>query len=235
MSTHSPLFLMYWDWYKNKNFGFLIREKQYTCIWFLSLFRFLWLLFRHFLVLWDTHQHVHPKDWNFIHFSIPALINSWSTCLCSPKDCYFILCFLKIRVHLATYTCVSERLILHFCLFKLFSRSYLCFREIVTSFNVSLNFISRDLPVFQTNWYLISYLFKLYFQGLTWVSDRLRLCASCFLSWPTTYWFFSKACSSFSSCDGLNAVRIRFGFRNGSRNAGKSGPGIERMLMWLVN
>ena len=59
---------------------------------------------------------------------------------------------------------------------------------------------------------------------LTWVSERLRFLASSFLSCPTTYWFFSNACSSFNNWFGEKAVRIRFGFRNGSKNSGKFGP-----------
>ena len=63
-----------------------------------------------------------------------------------------------------------------------------------------------------------------FFVQLTWVSDRLRFLASSFLSCPTTYWFFSNACSSFKSWFGENAVRIRLGFRKGSKNSGKLGP-----------
>ena len=63
-----------------------------------------------------------------------------------------------------------------------------------------------------------------FFLQLTWVSDRLRFLASSFLSCPTTYWFFSKACSSFRSWFGENAVRIRLGFRKGNKNSGKLGP-----------
>ncbi len=37
-------------------------------------------------------------------------------------------------------------------------------------------------------------------------------------------WFFSKACSSFRSWLGLNAVRILFGLRNGNKNSGRWGP-----------
>ena len=48
---------------------------------------------------------------------------------------------------------------------------------------------------------------------ITCVSERLRLPASCFRSAPTTEWFFSKARSSRSSCEGEKAVRIRLGLR----------------------
>ena len=68
---------------------------------------------------------------------------------------------------------------------------------------------------------------------LTWVSERLRFLASSFLSCPTTYWFFSKACSNFNSWFGENAVRIRFGFRNGSKNSGKFGPGRRQHVKIL--
>ena len=88
---------------------------------------------------------------------------------------------------------------------------------------------------------------------LTCVSDKLRVLASSFRSAPTTYWFFSNACSNFSSWLGLKAVRILFGFRNGSKNSGKWGPRIIRrniiyyignsnkkvvfiyVLRWLIN
>lgn len=55
----------------------------------------------------------------------------------------------------------------------------------------------------------------------TWVSLSCNELANCLRSWPTTYWFFSNACSSCSSWLGLNAVRTRFGFlampiRNGN-------------------
>ena len=59
---------------------------------------------------------------------------------------------------------------------------------------------------------------------LTWVSDKFRCFASSLRSAPTTYWFFSKACSNFNSWLGLKAVRILFGLRKGSRNSGKWGP-----------
>lgn len=61
---------------------------------------------------------------------------------------------------------------------------------------------------------------------LTWVSDKLRFLASSLRSAPTTYWFFSKACSNFNSWLGLKAVRILFGLRKGSRNSGRWGPAI---------
>ena len=88
---------------------------------------------------------------------------------------------------------------------------------------------------------------------LTCVSDKLMVLASSFRSAPTTYWFFSNACSNFSSWLGLKAVRILFGFRNGSKNSGKWGPRIIRrniiyyignsnkkvvfiyVLRWLIN
>ena len=60
---------------------------------------------------------------------------------------------------------------------------------------------------------------------LTCVSDKLRCFASSLRSAPTTYWFFSKACSNFNSWLGLKAVRILFGLRKGSKNSGKWGPG----------
>ena len=44
---------------------------------------------------------------------------------------------------------------------------------------------------------------------------RFKLAANCFLSAPTTYWFFSKASSNFSNWFGLNAVLILFGLRYG--------------------
>lgn len=59
------------------------------------------------------------------------------------------------------------------------------------------------------------YLKKLYNFPRTWVSDKLSACARAFRSAPTTYWLLSNACSNFNSCDGENAVRTRFGFRNG--------------------
>ena len=65
---------------------------------------------------------------------------------------------------------------------------------------------------------------------LTCVSDKLRVLASSFRSAPTTYWFFSNACSNFSSWLGLKAVRILFGLRNGSKNSGKWGPEILRKI-----
>lgn len=49
----------------------------------------------------------------------------------------------------------------------------------------------------------------------TCVSERLRDWASALRSAPTTYWLLSKACSSFSSCEGEKAVRMRFGLRKG--------------------
>ena len=58
---------------------------------------------------------------------------------------------------------------------------------------------------------------------VTWVSDKFSVLASSFRSWPTTYWFFSKACSSLSSWDGEKAVRMRLGFLKGSRNSGRPG------------
>ena len=69
---------------------------------------------------------------------------------------------------------------------------------------------------------------------LTCVSDKLRVLASSFRSAPTTYWFFSNACSNFSSWLGLKAVRILFGFRNGSKNSGKWGPRIIRVENILI-
>ena len=59
-------------------------------------------------------------------------------------------------------------------------------------------------------------------------TSKLIVLASSFRSAPTTYWFFSNACSNFSSWLGLKAVRILFGFRNGSKNSGKWGPRIIR-------
>lgn len=57
---------------------------------------------------------------------------------------------------------------------------------------------------------------------VTCVSDKLSAWASALRSAPTTYWLLSNACSNFSSCDGENAVRTRFGFRNGwSRKSGR--------------
>ena len=58
----------------------------------------------------------------------------------------------------------------------------------------------------------------------TCVSDKLSDLASSFLSCPTTYWFFSNACSSFKSWEGEKAVRIRLGLRKGNKNSGKLGP-----------
>lgn len=59
----------------------------------------------------------------------------------------------------------------------------------------------------------------------TWVSVRHRPLASCFLSAPTTQWFFSKARSSRSSCEGEKAVRIRLGFlEKGVWSSRLSGP-----------
>ena len=58
----------------------------------------------------------------------------------------------------------------------------------------------------------------------TCVSDKLRDFASSFLSCPTTYWFFSKACSSFNNWLGEKAVRILFGLRKGNKNSGRWGP-----------
>ena len=58
---------------------------------------------------------------------------------------------------------------------------------------------------------------------ITWVSDKCSVLARSFLSWPTTYWLFSKACSSLRSCEGEKAVRIRLGFLKGSRNSGRPG------------
>ena len=58
---------------------------------------------------------------------------------------------------------------------------------------------------------------------ITWVSDKCSVLASSFLSWPTTYWLFSKACSSLSSWEGEKAVRIRLGFLKGNRNSGRPG------------
>ena len=63
---------------------------------------------------------------------------------------------------------------------------------------------------------------------LTCVSDKLRCLASSLRSAPTTYWFFSKACSNFNSWLGLKAVRILFGLRKGSKNSGKWGPEIKK-------
>jgi len=63
--------------------------------------------------------------------------------------------------------------------------------------------------------------------ALTCVSDKLSDLASSFLSAPTTYWFFSKACSSLSNWLGLKAVRMRLGLRKGRRNSGKWGPARE--------
>lgn len=57
----------------------------------------------------------------------------------------------------------------------------------------------------------------------TCVSDKFSDFASSFLSWPTTYWFFSKACSSLSSWLGEKAVLILFGFLKGRRNSGSPG------------
>ncbi len=71
----------------------------------------------------------------------------------------------------------------------------------------------------------VTTLIKILFSLVTCVSDKLSDFASSFLSAPTTYWFFSKACSNFNNCDGENAVRILLGFLNGSRNSGKCGPG----------
>ena len=70
---------------------------------------------------------------------------------------------------------------------------------------------------------------------LTCVSDKLRFLASSFLSAPTTYWFFSNACSNFSSWLGLKAVRILFGLRNGSKNSGKWGPEIVNKQLTFKN
>lgn len=50
---------------------------------------------------------------------------------------------------------------------------------------------------------------------LTWVSVKLSCWANCFRSAPTTYWLFSKACSSFRSWVGEKAVLTRFGLRKG--------------------
>ena len=68
---------------------------------------------------------------------------------------------------------------------------------------------------------------------LTCVSDKLRCLASSLRSAPTTYWFFSKACSNFNSWLGLKAVRILFGLRKGSKNSGKWGPEKRNIDMQL--
>ena len=64
--------------------------------------------------------------------------------------------------------------------------------------------------------------------SITWVSDKFNNFANSFLSCPTTYWFFSKACSSLRSWLGEKAVRILFGFRKGKRNSGRWGPAERR-------
>ena len=71
------------------------------------------------------------------------------------------------------------------------------------------------------------------FLFLTCVSDKLRCLASSLRSAPTTYWFFSKACSNFNSWLGLKAVRILFGLRKGSKNSGKWGPEKRNIDMQL--
>ena len=64
----------------------------------------------------------------------------------------------------------------------------------------------------------------------TCVSERFKDFASSFRSCPTTYWFFSKACSSFKSWLGEKAVRIRLGFLKGRRNSGNCGPEREKVV-----
>lgn len=65
----------------------------------------------------------------------------------------------------------------------------------------------------------------------TCVSDRFSVWASALRSAPTTYWLLSNACSNLSSCDGENAVRTRFGFRNGcSRKSVWVGGSSARMI-----
>lgn len=67
----------------------------------------------------------------------------------------------------------------------------------------------------------------------TCVSDRLSAWARALRSAPTTYWLLSNACSSFSSCDGENAVRTRFGLRNGCSRKSVGIRMIDVRIRWL--
>ncbi len=172
-----------------------------------------------------------------------------------PWPCVY-LCFWKVEWLGHVFTCVSDKLSdLAMCLAEFLTSwvtwrcVYLCFwqvKRLFTCVSDKLSYLAMCLPVFLTSWVTWPCVYLCFWQVewlghvitcvsdklsdlamFTCVSDKLSDLASSFLSWPTTYWFFSNACSSLSSWEGENAVRILFGFRNGSRNSGRCGPGTE--------
>lgn len=130
------------------------------------------------------------------------IINHWLIC---TKNCHDTSKILSNHdSYLLSFACVNQ---LHFThiFYHIITRNY-----IAKSFSVASHEKKSNRVVVKINIQLYRYIYI-----FTCVSDKFRAWARAFLSAPTTYWLLSNACSNFSNWPGENAVRTRFGFRNG--------------------